>query len=220
MISLKEKLSTSSFRLCIRCGGFSLKGTPLYCDYCFARLNRARSDELLMPADLKFPVYALYTWTPTNDSILRPMLYSLKGGRCVEQFKNLALEFSLRIKKCHEESVLVVPPRKNQAASDHALTWAMSLAQLWNFEICDCLILPKGFKPESQKQKSVESRLEREFSLVKNAKFPRKTRIVFADDILTTGSTARAAFKALGEPKNFEVWAIAWRPKLATKSAI
>lgn len=37
--------------------------------------------------------------------------------------------------------------------------------------------------------------------------------IIFIDDVVTTGSTARAAWKALGCPDFFEVWCIAFQPK-------
>lgn len=44
--------------------------------------------------------------------------------------------------------------------------------------------------------------------------------VVFVDDVITTGSTAMAAYMALGDPENFEVWTLASRPKLAGPSGI
>ena len=42
--------------------------------------------------------------------------------------------------------------------------------------------------------------------------------VIFTDDILTTGWTARKAFKTLGTPRNFFICTLAWRqPPLLTK---
>lgn len=38
---------------------------------------------------------------------------------------------------------------------------------------------------------------------------------LFADDVITTGSTAIAAYMALGDPSDFEVWTMVNRPRLA-----
>jgi predicted amidophosphoribosyltransferase len=35
--------------------------------------------------------------------------------------------------------------------------------------------------------------------------------LVFVDDVLTTGATARAAWKTLGKPRDFAVWTLAQR---------
>jgi predicted amidophosphoribosyltransferase len=214
---IKEKISSSTFRVCIRCGGFVFSGTPLYCEFCDANLQRWRLNELQVPSEQKFPVYALYAWTILSDSFVRPLVYALKGGRCREQFGILARDFSFRMNLSESPLVLVVPPRKVRSQQDHALAWARSIARIWQVEVWDCLAYPDGETPDSQKKKSVTSRSEREFCPVKNANLPPQARVVFVDDVLTTGSTARAAFKALGSPKGFEVWAIVWRPKLATQ---
>lgn len=44
--------------------------------------------------------------------------------------------------------------------------------------------------------------------------------IVFADDVITSGATAMAAYMALGDPDGFEVWTLAARPRLAAKSSV
>jgi predicted amidophosphoribosyltransferase len=40
----------------------------------------------------------------------------------------------------------------------------------------------------------------------------------FVDDVITSGSTAMAAYLALGDPDYFEAWTLVCRPKLAGKS--
>ncbi len=54
-----------------------------------------------------------------------------------------------------------------------------------------------------------------ELELIENSTshvdFDAKSFWIFADDIITTGATARAAHKALGTPKHFEVWVLAQR---------
>jgi len=49
--------------------------------------------------------------------------------------------------------------------------------------------------------------------------YAQKT-VVFVDDVITTGSTAMAAYIALGDPENFEVWTLAHRPKLAGSTGV
>ena len=43
---------------------------------------------------------------------------------------------------------------------------------------------------------------------------------IFADDVITTGATALAAYMALGDPPSFEVWTLACRPKLARPARV
>lgn len=39
-------------------------------------------------------------------------------------------------------------------------------------------------------------------------------RVHFVDDVLTTGSTALAAWQALGHPRHFTVWSLIYRSRL------
>ena len=39
----------------------------------------------------------------------------------------------------------------------------------------------------------------------------REERVILVDDIYTTGTTARQSYEALGRPRDFEVWVLAYR---------
>ncbi|MDE0119421.1 MAG: hypothetical protein OXM55_05380 [Bdellovibrionales bacterium] len=47
-----------------------------------------------------------------------------------------------------------------------------------------------------------------------NKDFFQKKKIIFVDDILTTGATARAAWQALKKPRYFVIFTLAWRSDL------
>lgn len=65
-----------------------------------------------------------------------------------------------------------------------------------------------------QKRKSAKDRFRRQFKLKPGIRV-KGARIVFVDDLITSGATALAAYRALNSPVDFEVWTIARRPKLA-----
>ena len=48
--------------------------------------------------------------------------------------------------------------------------------------------------------------------------FLKRKALVFVDDVLTTGSTARAAFQALDKPENFFVFTLVWRRARSKKT--
>ena len=173
-----------------------------------------QQSDLQVPALLKFPVYALFSWTEASDSVVRPVLYSLKAGRCEQAMESLANEFSWRYSGSKTQPTFFIPQSKT-GKPDHAEAWARSLSGIWSAAEPSPLCFSDLNQAGVQKRLTAKERLARSFTQVKNAKSLAQRKVVFADDILTTGATAQAAYKALGEPPHFEVWAIAWRPKLA-----
>lgn len=206
-----------SFRVCARCGSFSWKPITLFCSSCSETLKNFELPGARTVSDQRFLVYAHYVWNQSSDSVVRPLIYSLKGGELENEIAALAESFSWSLRETREKNLTLVPPPSRTGEPDHALVWANALAKIWNCEVWRPLNLaPKAdVLSLSQKHKSRKDRASLEFLPVKIAKPYSKTKLIFVDDVLTTGSTARAAFKALGEPKSFEVWAIAWRPHLA-----
>lgn len=165
-----------------------------------------------------FPVYSLFTWTNSNDRLIRPLSYGFKRGLAFRAAQALALNLLHEV-SCHRQlsSPWLVHP--GGAQRDHSWLLAQVLVRLLGpVEAQSVVGLRKEESVEGgpQKLKSASARRSRRF--VYEEKFSgRRLSWVFVDDVITTGSTAQAAYEALGEPESFEVWALICRPKLAGK---
>ena len=177
-------------------------------------MNRA---ETLKQADYVIPTYSLLTWTPQTASFVRPLIYGYKGGRAALASEKLATLF-LNERGPVEKSVLVSAPSK---AFDHSVLWTQELARQAKWPAIAALD-DKTSRAERQKELQAGERGLRRFVLKEHFAYPYDPvsdakRIVFADDVVTSGSTAMAAYMALGDPEHFEVWSLVARPRLATK---
>jgi predicted amidophosphoribosyltransferase len=92
----------------------------------------------------------------------------------------------------------------------------------------------------SQKTKSKAERAELRFAIMADAHLPKNTagcghsgscggclkkagrspRYVFLDDVLVTGASARAAWVALGRPRGFEAWTVAYKQGCARSGSL
>jgi predicted amidophosphoribosyltransferase len=112
--------------------------------------------------------------------------------------------------------VSIVPsPNQKGTCADHAFYLALGLSQLTGWPIKNILTFQQ-VEVGSQKQKRATERRDRKFKLATGTKVPRGT-LIFIDDVVTTGSTVEAAWRALGKPSQFEVWCLAYQPMLAAK---
>jgi predicted amidophosphoribosyltransferase len=89
-----------------------------------------------------------------------------------------------------------------------------------------CLPLLKRSRPELE-QKALDRASRQQVTMeladgVSSRRLKQLSRkgwkFVFADDVFTTGATARAAWKALGEPKPFQIWTLSYRASLRSDS--
>jgi predicted amidophosphoribosyltransferase len=214
---------------CIICGRYNISDKGL-CPICDQRIFRSQGGSLQEKILESFPVYSLYEWIPGLSDDLSHWILSLKRAP-MRKWNHLAEEFmakrlrepgpqSLKTSSGALSKILLLPCPNGDPSRRHALNWAQALAKVGQFPIQESLSVPKariGSERFSQKQRSREERRFIRFHLNENITDPRKgDSYIFVDDIVTTGSTALAAWKALGRPQNFQVWCVAIRPRLRT----
>jgi predicted amidophosphoribosyltransferase len=198
------------FRSCAECGSgrFPL---DVLCEECWRRLEPSRLAHVAREGE-PLELYSYLLW---RDDSVGNLLRSLKGPNHVSAFRRLAFEFSNERSRLSRpgEIVFIPAPPRTPGAIDHAHLWAEELSRYWGAPVLACL---KRVEGSEQKRLSAVDRNKKRLELMKNVEGPNcgRNRIIFCDDVYTTGATARAAFRALGKPSAFEVWTVACRPRL------
>ena len=185
-----------------------------------------------------FPVRSVLSWTESSQAWVRPLIHAFKDGwqvRAAEIFSELLISrpcsFDSKV-----EQICFVFPTSRTGRFDHAAVLVAALgkffptAQVYELHYLD------NEDSISQKQKTSTERANRRFKTpvqlnlisldpiepIRAKESPQQVqseyRYIFVDDVVTSGSTAMAAYMALGDPDHFEVWALACRPKLAPRA--
>jgi predicted amidophosphoribosyltransferase len=172
-----------------------------------------------------FPVYSLFTWNQKTEALVRPLLHSFKGGRAFRATRlfadALAYETACEIGSSLAPPCFVHPPSSGPSRNDHSWLLTSVLSAHWPGTGILCLKQKDG-ELGSQKGKTAQERRLKRYERVdpcENFSSPG-TSWIFVDDVITSGSTAMAAYMALGDPDRFTVLSLICRPKLAGKSAI
>lgn len=196
-------------RACVRCKKWSFY-TDLYCEACWEMFYTSISARGCFLVQRKpFPVYSLVIWK--GHSFVGDLIYALKKGGLPQANKRLA-ECFLRQRvrfPLNNSGPLLPSPAVKAGDRDHAYQFAHALAELLALPLENHLV---RITENRQKAKSL---IERKKVMMKKINSCRSLKsAIFVDDVVTSGSTARAAFKALGRPKQFEVWSLAYRSKV------
>ena len=219
----------------------ALPPVDLLCPVCWREMGlHINSGERLRQPGYPFPVYSLMTWTPRNETFVKPFIYGFKGGRTVAAATKLATFFLNERMHSSTATEPLAPATIVQAPSlkfDHSSLWAHALSHPLATQSLAALrdVTPAGFdSSKGQKNRRQGERANRRYELREHfagfftpapaekpdplidisSSFPSR-RIVFADDVITSGATAMAAYMALGDPDQFEVWTLVARPRLA-----
>lgn len=141
--------------------------------------------------------YYLFDWK--RDDHLSPLVHSLKGGGHRGAIQELVFSFP----KDLEIPIVYYPKGKSK---DHAWVLAASIGSMLGGTPC-------GLIRKTTRKQAFLARNERQtLQFVSVGKPPLRT--LFVDDIVTTGSTALAAYRALGQPAKMTVWSLFYRNRL------
>lgn len=197
-------------RCCLHCGSLAVTA-GLLCRPC---LNAISEEELFFDEGAWGRSYSLFSWPPDESDLTSALIAALKGpfqsrawDHYAEIFIRQRLQFSLTTKPLR----FVVPPAKDPSRK-HAEHWGQAFARRLGSE---CFSPFMNLRTEEQKRTDRNVRSLRRFDLREEfsslLKDSTEVLWVLADDIITTGSTAKAIYEALQKPPHFEVWTLAQR---------
>ena len=169
------------------------------CDFCLEGLL-----ELREPFTRKEPGYAvrsLFAWRAESPPALGWLVRSLKKQADGVPWLELAAGMVDRFGPVVAPIFVPIP----SLGPNHAVGLSRALAHWTGGPVVRALgvALKRGqkYRSRADRQDVVLDRLDWTYC----TKF---TNVIIVDDIVTTGATTRAAYHALGRPKNCEVWCL------------
>jgi predicted amidophosphoribosyltransferase len=194
---------------CIVCHAMFWEDRPL-CGHCsdlfYQRVSKRG------PVYRRLPVFtqSLWSWNDRFDGVSRAIIYSLK--RCDDPsrwrwFSQMLLHAIIPPTK---DSCLIPIPSKNRKKPNHAAGLSQAIQELTGYPIENCLV---SGEVGHQRKKNREERQAVQFIRSQDLGKAYSTYIL-VDDVITSGSTLAAAFKALGQPKSTQALCFMDRPLL------
>ncbi len=195
----------------MNCGSaFSLHSA--LCPKCLKYLvGSFRSDSELNIRGAK--LITLMIWNPNQSDLLSNLIIHLKRSDD-KTWSLLAQEFLLnRRLEILKDAILV--SLVSDGNKSHGQMWGQSLSDLTGIPHIRALSKVKNQnESQSQKGKNRSQRQVLELSMIVDISVLSNKKVIFVDDVVTTGATLLAARKALDEPANFECWSLCYRNPL------
>lgn len=195
------------FRYCHFCSKFEFKKTDYLCEVCWQELlKKSVADQLKNYEGIEM----VSLFDEVNDEFslrLNKLIYDFKYSGLLTMAERLAefilfnapLDFTVITQICY-------PTRKNKN-NDHAKLLARAFSEILSVETTPLFV--QGSRP----QKNLSQKARRERSLVAKAPLQEAHNWLFVDDVITTGSTLKAAWRALKKPKHFQALSLVFIEK-------
>lgn len=178
---------------CAKCGSWNIK-TDIFCSSCWIKPQIYKRK-----ISLQIDHYYLYPWSEYT----RLLVYSCKNGFHLKTLEKIATQTMFPKAFFKTESRVVCAPSSTGKRFKKNHAWCIATA--FGFQnIEDCFV-----KKGKQKNKSKNERKEIALSLQQEL---QGENWVFIDDVVTTGATVRAMYKALGL-KSTVVFSISYVPE-------
>lgn len=187
--------------------------TNWLCSLCWKALEREYlNSHTVYRVEKTLPHLRLLDWHEDNQKLIKLFIESLKQGGPDFIFKRLGLEMLSRFiniplwdKK--QYPIFIPSPSRTKKREDHAFMLAQALSFYFNGELQPILIRDQSSLPQKKKSKRERTHIQ----IKRKDSLFLKRPLVFVDDVLTTGATARAVFQTLNKPNNFSIFTLAWR---------
>lgn len=198
--------------VCPGCGSFQ-PGESLLCLPCEKKvLSKAQAFSETVSG---FPVRFLFRWNPGESDVLSRLILSLKGPHQQTAWRWWAqVFFDIHASRINQENYCLVsgPLRPSQSRADHSGLWANGLADCFGLEN-EGALFRKEREESARKLDLFERQRRRRLVKITETSLGQDRFWVMTDDILTTGSTARAIYEGLASPLKYEVWCLAYRTR-------
>lgn len=216
-IAFEEAMNLFRFGPCQACESFW--GVHGICSFCQKELSFAY-DPLNQRQVRGHDVHSLFLWAQDQHPVLNKLMLMQKGDDPqfqAESWADIFMQRSVfpRLEVLHLAGAKIVCPPSKNGRPDHAYRMARQFAEKLDLEFVPDALRPVEMQSPVASQKDLDRQGREQIRFKAAEKNSLSDNTVFVDDVLTTGSTAHAAYIALGKPSRFRIFVWAYRPLIA-----